>query len=321
MVSKLKYNVLGKTKFNVSKLSFGSLTISPLQRDLSVNEGAKLIIEAYEKGVNILDTANLYENYPHIKEALKSIKREKFHIITKDYCYDKKTAKISLEKALKELGSDYVDGFLLHEQESEHTIRGHYEALEYLFKMKEKGYIKSLGISTHFIEGVKGAIKYSDILDIIHPIVNISGIGINDGNINQMIDAIKLAKEKNFGIYAMKPLGGGRHINDYEKALDFVLKISELDSIAIGMQNSLELEMNILKFNGLDISMDLKNKLTKNKRRLNIASWCVGCEKCVRRCKQNALYIENNKAKVDMNKCVLCGYCMKECEDFCIKII
>lgn len=47
------------------------------------------------------------------------------NIFTKSYAYDSKTAEDSLAKALKELNTDYIDGFLLHEQESEHTLRGH----------------------------------------------------------------------------------------------------------------------------------------------------------------------------------------------------
>ena len=63
---------LGKSGLNVSRLCFGTLTMSPLQQNMSPREGARLLIHAYERGIRFLDTADLYDNYPHIREALKS---------------------------------------------------------------------------------------------------------------------------------------------------------------------------------------------------------------------------------------------------------
>ena len=52
-----------------------------------------------------------------------------------------------------------------------------------------------------------------DEIEIIHPIVNKEGIGIQDGNIEDMLTAIEKAYNKGKGIYGMKPLGGGHLIN------------------------------------------------------------------------------------------------------------
>ncbi len=67
--------LLGDTGIEVSKLCFGSLTMTPFQADLSVKEGAYLIEYAFERGINFLDTAEIYENYNYIRQALKSIRR------------------------------------------------------------------------------------------------------------------------------------------------------------------------------------------------------------------------------------------------------
>jgi len=40
---------------------------------------------------------------------------------------------------------------------------------------------------------------------------------------------------------------------------------------------------------------------------------CTGCGACVRNCPSNALYLENNKAKIDFTKCIHCGQCISEC--------
>lgn len=316
----MQYRILGKTNFEVSRICFGGLTVGPLQKNMTPQDGGKIILSAFERGVNMIDTANMYDTYEHIEWALRSYDRKKIHIMSKDYSYSKETAQKSLERALRELKTDYIDGFLLHEQESEHTLRGHYEALEYFIRMKEKGYIRAVGISTHFVAAVKAAGAMEEI-DIIHPIVNKSGIGIVDGNVKEMLDVIALAKKNNKGIYAMKPLGGGNLIKNYDESLDFVLGIDDIDSIAIGMQNKSEVIANVLKFNGREIPDDIKKMLSTQKRRLKIANWCQGCGRCVDKCQQNALEIVGGKALVDENKCVLCGYCSKECKEFCIKVI
>ena len=65
------YNTLGNTGIRVSKLCFGTLTMGPFQRDLSVPEGAALLERAFMHGVNFLDTAEIYETYPHVREAVR----------------------------------------------------------------------------------------------------------------------------------------------------------------------------------------------------------------------------------------------------------
>lgn len=52
-----------------------------------------------------------------------------------------------------------------------------------------------------------------------------------------------------------------------------------------------------------------------------IHDWCEGCGRCVRRCGQGALRLENGRARVDLEKCVLCGYCAGVCPQVCIKVV
>ncbi len=102
---------LGKTNIEVSRLCFGSLTMTPFQANLSIKEGAELIQHAYKSGINFIDTAEIYDNYKYIKEALKGIDRKDYVIVTKTYAYSKELAKESLDLALKELNTDYIDIF------------------------------------------------------------------------------------------------------------------------------------------------------------------------------------------------------------------
>ncbi len=310
---------LGNTGIQVSRLCFGSLTMTPFQANLSVKEGAELIQYAYSKGINFLDTAEIYDNYKYIKEALKNIDRKDYVITTKCYAYSKETAEESLNLALKELDTDYIDIFLLHEQESEHTIRGHYEAIEYFLKAKSQGKIRAIGISTHRVEGVLGANKYNEI-EVIHPIINMKGIGIQDGSVEDMLKAIEEAYNLGKGIYGMKPLGGGHLIAKSQEAFNFVKNIPYIYSFAIGMQSKDEIDCNISLMETGVVPEDLKENLRKKKRKLIVADYCIGCGNCVRTCKQNGIEIIDGKA-VPNGNCILCGYCARNCPEFCIKVI
>ena len=316
----MKYNILGDTNIKVSEICFGSLTISPLQANLEINKAGELIKYAYDRGINFIDTAELYDNYKHIKEGIKLIGRKNFVIATKSYSYSEETAKDSLEKALKELDTDYIDIFLLHEQESIHTIRGHYEAIEYFIKAKEKGLIKAIGISTHMVSGVMATLDYDEI-EVIHPIINKSGVGIQDGSVEDMLKALNLAYNKKKGIYGMKPLGGGHLIKNAEESLGFVKNIKYLHSLAIGMQCREEIDANVNFFEKGYFPKEIKDIINNRKRSLHIADWCEGCGNCVDTCQHNGIEIINNKAVPIYDNCVFCGYCAKKCKEFCIKVV
>ena len=312
------YSKLGNSGIEVSKLCFGALVIGPLQSALTVDEGAAVILEALKLGVNFIDTAELYGTYPHIKKAV-SMWGSKPVISSKSYAYSLETAKQSLELARKSLDMDVIDIFMLHEQESQLTLRGHREALEYYLSEKQKGRLRAVGVSTHNIEVVE-ACSEMPYIDVIHPIVNRTGIGIGDGSIDSMLRAVEKAYGKGKGIYSMKSLGGGNLLNSFGESMRFVLDLPFIHSVAVGMQSIEEVAMNVSVFEGGDIPRELLDSIKRKGKKLHIDYWCSACGKCVSRCGQGALSLEDGKARVDEGKCVLCGYCGSVCPQFAIKI-
>lgn len=315
----MQYRALGRTGIMVSRLCFGALTISPLQTNLSLKEGAAVIRRALECGVNFIDTAELYRTYSYIREALRGFDGDVV-ICSKCYEYTYQGMKQSVEKALNELGRDYVDIFMLHEQESSLTIKGHWEAFGYLLEAKEKGIIRAAGISTHHVGGVLGAAEFPEI-DVIHPLLNASGIGIRGGTREDMLAAIRAAAAVGKGIYAMKALGGGHLLDRPEAAFEYIMSIPDIDAVAVGMSSVHEVEYNTLLFSGKEVTPELKTIVGRQVRRLHIDDWCLGCGQCVERCRSGALEMKEGKARVDEASCILCSYCAAACPDFCIKVI
>lgn len=303
---------------SVSKLCFGTLTMSPLQKNMTPSEGAALLIYAYERGIRFLDTADLYETYPHIREALKSA--PDYVISTKAYCWDRETAQAALERAFRGLGRDYVDLFMLHEQESLYTLRGHEEALLFLEEQRQRGHIGALGVSTHFAGCVRAVPRFP-LIRVVHPLINVGGVGIQDGSRADMEDAIAHAREAGCGIFAMKPLGGGHLIQSSREALEYALTSPLLDSVAVGMQSFEEIDANIAICEGKNDAQARLEGLRHRRREMMVHDYCEGCGRCARRCAQKAISIVNGRAVIDQDKCIFCGYCARVCPQFCIKVV
>lgn len=307
---------LGASGLQVSKLCFGTLTMSPLQRNMTPAEGAQLLVYAYERGVRFLDTADLYETYPHIRLALKAA--PDYVISTKAYCWDRETAQAALERAFRGLGRDYIDLFMLHEQESLYTLRGHEEALVFLEEQRRLGHIGAVGISTHYAGCVHAAARFP-MIRVVHPLINIGGIGIQDGTREDMEASIAHARSFGIGIFAMKPLGGGHLMSNNHDALSYALSSPLIDSVAVGMQSTTEIDANIALCEGIET--EEMAALRHRRRQMMVHDYCEGCGRCAERCGQKAIAIVNGRACIDPERCVYCGYCARVCPQFCIKVV
>ena len=314
----MEYSYLGNTGIIVSKLCFGALTIGPLQARLSLRRGADLIRYGLEQGINFIDTAKIYGTYPYIRKALQGWDRPVV-IASKSYDYTREGMAGSLEEARQALGRDYIDIFMLHEQESALTLEGHRPALEYLWEAKAKGLIRAVGLSTHMVGAVKAAAE-CDGIEVIHPLVNMRGLGIADGDLGQMLNHIKVAYEKGKGIYGMKPLGGGNLINQAREALEFVFRLPCLHSVAVGCKMKEELDYNLAVLAGTEPREELVNRLNAVARSLSIADWCKGCGACVRKCPSGLLELRKGKARLKKEGCLFCGYCAAVCPEFAIRV-
>lgn len=315
----MKYRVLGKSGLNVSMLAFGTLSISPLQAGLSAREGAAVIRSALELGVNLIDTAQLYRTYPAIREALRGFGREVF-VFSKSYAPDADGMRRSVEEALRETGLDCLGGFLLHEQESALTLKGHRGALDELIRLREKGIVRSVGISSHAVAAVRSAALLPEV-DVIHPLYNRNGLGILDGSAGDMLNAIRFAHDMGKGIYAMKVLAGGHLRASAEEILGETSSLDCVDSIAVGMKSPDEVRFNCAAIMGFPVPDAVRMNVRMTQRRLHVEEWCRGCGACVSRCPFGALKLNGMKVQVSTEQCMLCGYCASACTDFCLKVV
>lgn len=315
----MEYRVLGRSGLKVSRLCLGTLTIGPLQANLSLTEGAEVIRTALEEGINFIETAELYDTYRYIRKGLAGWSGNVV-LASRSYDYTFSGMQERVEKALRELGRDYIDIFMLHEQESRLTLKGHEPALNYLAEAKEKGLVRAIGVSTHVVEVVEACAEHP-LVDVIQPIINYAGLGIKGGTLEDMLEAIRLAKRHGKGVYAMKALGGGNLLRHFREAWDFILSLDSLDAIAVGMKTPAEVKANVRIVAGEPVPPEVVRAIQAEKKELQISDWCQGCGRCQKVCQQGALYLQAGKMHVDSERCLLCGYCAAACPEFCIKIV
>ena len=67
----MEYIALPFSEKKVSRLCFGGLTIGPLQKNLSIKDGSAVLCYAIERGINFVDTAQYYQTYAYIREAMR----------------------------------------------------------------------------------------------------------------------------------------------------------------------------------------------------------------------------------------------------------
>lgn len=166
---------LGNTGIMVSRLGIGTGTAHPsgksAQSLMHRDEFIDLLLYAYSRGIDFWDTAYAYDTHEMISYALKRVDRSKIILSTKLSTIKEKDTIKYFEKSLKELNTDYVDICLLHGVRTQRELKTRAEALETLHKLKEKGYIRVVGLSSHGLSALQGAL-YNEGIEIVFVRIN-----------------------------------------------------------------------------------------------------------------------------------------------------
>jgi aryl-alcohol dehydrogenase-like predicted oxidoreductase/NAD-dependent dihydropyrimidine dehydrogenase PreA subunit len=289
---------------------------------MPIEEGARLILDAVDAGITLLDTARAYRIYPYVARAINMMtpaERERLQIIGRSYDYTFDGMEASFREAREEMHAGRIDVFMIHEVESAAGLLGHGEALECLSRLKRDGLLRAAGISTHYVAAVRAAAENPGV-DVIFAILNRSGLGIMDGSREDMESALGDAARAGKGILLMKALGGGHLFREAGEALAYARDLPFVHSVILGIQDREEMDFARAVFDG--DAGELPPALSgKRHRKLFVEPWCSACGKCVAVCPFHALEIREGRLYIDAGRCMLCSYCAGACPGFCLKVV
>ncbi len=235
---------LGPMQVEVSRLAQGSGTngvggSSNQTRKLGLKGLAELFDAAYDNGVTFWDSADQYGTHPHVKEALKSKPREKITLLSKTHASTEKEMKADLDRFRRELGTDYIDILLLHcmlEADWPERRKG---AMAVLSEAREKGIIRTHGISCHTLEALKTSAANSWV-QVQLARINPAQIAM-DADPQTVLGVLRQMKAAGKGVIGMKILGAGRLRNKVDPSLQFALAQECVDCFTIGAESRAEM--------------------------------------------------------------------------------
>ncbi|MCC6858411.1 MAG: aldo/keto reductase [Bryobacterales bacterium] len=235
---------LGPAGVAVTRLAMGTGTngvggSSNQTRKLGIAGLGDMLRAGYDQGVTFWDSADQYGTHPHLKEALRRVPREKVAILTKTHASTEREMRADLDRFRRELGTDYLDVLLLHCMMDADWPQRKKGAMDVISEAREKGIVKTHGVSCHTLEALKTAARTPWVqVDLAR--INPSGVAM-DGKPDAVLPVLRQMKAAGKGIIGMKILGAGRLRNRADECLQYALSLDCVDCFTIGAENREEL--------------------------------------------------------------------------------
>ncbi len=219
----MKYRLLGKTGFEVSWISLGTWQVGgKWGSDFDHGNADRILNLAVDKGINFIDTADLYGNRESEKAIGRLLKSRSEEIYVATKC-GRRTAKPTdngftpggirqfVEDSLKNMQLDTLDLIQLHCPPTE--VYYHPEIFELFDRLKEEGKIRHLGVSVEKVEEGLKAIEYDNVTTV--------QIIFNMFRQRPADRFFRLARKKNVGIIVRVPLASGLLSGKFRKDTKF----------------------------------------------------------------------------------------------------
>ncbi|MFB1063173.1 aldo/keto reductase [Natrinema sp. H-ect4] len=235
----MEYTTLGETGTTVSRLCFGTWRFGK-ESDGTVEtdreEARELLDTAWDRGINFIDTANVYGDPNGTSEewigewlADRDIHREDIVLASKVYFpFDgrgepgpndsglgRKHIRAQIEGTLERLGTDYLDLYYIHRWDENTPIR---ETMQTLTELVREGKVHYLGASSMAAWKLTKALWESDVeglerFDVTQPMFNAA-------DTDDVTDYLEVCADQDIAVCPYSPLAGGFLTGKYERAED-----------------------------------------------------------------------------------------------------
>lgn len=244
------------TDLKVSPLGLGTVKLG---RDQGVKypsgftipddkEATALLNLARSLGINLIDTAPAYgRSEERLGPLLKGQRKdwvicskagEEFENGESSFNFTPEHMRLSVERSLKRLQTDYIDMVLVHSNGDDVKVIEQYGCLEALEELKKEGLILATGMSTKTVEGGILALEKSDIAMVTY-------------NLNEQAEkpVLDFAHKNDKGILIKKALASGHAClegeDPVEKSMELVFSHPAVSAAIIGTINPKHLKENV----------------------------------------------------------------------------
>lgn len=227
----MEYTTLGRTGLKVSVMGLGSGGYSQIGQKTgkSKKESVELVRTALDFGINFLDTAEAYHTEHIIGKAIQPIPREqvilstKKNLIDKDRLITSKELAKGIDNSLYNLRSDYIDIYNLHGVKPDQYDYILTELVPILFKMRDAGKIRFIGITESFIEDPSHQMLQRAVQDNCWDTLM---LGFNILNQSARKQVLPQAIEKKIGVLAMFAVR--RALSNQENLKQAILRLKNM---------------------------------------------------------------------------------------------
>lgn len=297
----------------ISKLGFGCMRFEGRETNtIDIDQVSKMIDAYIEAGGNYFDTAWAYPNSEAAlgKALVARHPRDSFHIASKCITWSHCTGTDDLERQLQEtlanLGTDYVDVYLMHNLGGKRTASFEtYDAWDFVRSVKERGLAKHIGFSAHCTpEELEGFCQQYPEAEVVQLQVNY--LDWDNPSFRER-ECVEVAKRHGMPIIAMEPVKGGiladpptavRELLDEAfpgdtyagAALEFAASADGVICTLSGMSTLEQVEENCRSFVDFDGLNDVQRAAIEAAQKIMSESGtiqCTGCDYCAKVCPQN----------------------------------
>ncbi len=310
---------LGRTDLMVTKTSFGALPIQRVDKQTAVS----ILRNAYDAGINYFDTARAYtDSEEKLGMAFQGL-RQNIVISTKTGAKTKKEMMEHLEISLRNMKTDYIDIYQLHNAPALPDLNDENSAYTGMLEAQKQGKIRFLGITAHRNDVARAAAT-SNLFDTVQfPLSYLSD--------ERDAALVELCRQNDVGYIAMKALSGG--LCSSAKAVFAFMQQYEYAVPIYGIQRQEELdEFLALDANPPAFDAEVKAIIEQEKAAFagefcRACGYCLPCPVgieiptvarlhllCTRSPYQN--YITNeyfNDLQEKVESCLHCGSCSSKC--------
>ena len=252
---------LGPTGIKVSRLAqgtgFNGGGRSSAHTRLGEKAFTKLIRHSLDRGITLMDMADLYGAHQYVRTALNGVPRDKYRVLSK--IWPRKEfwnspsggAKEEVERFRRELRSDVIDICLIHCMNDSEWPDKFERVRDELSEMKQKGAVRAVGVSCHDLGALKTAAAHPWVDVILARINNVGKAAAMDGSVEEVTTVLKQARTNGKVIIGMKIFGAGKLVKPDQKdaSLKYVLGNNLVDAITVGMLSPEQVDDTIERIN------------------------------------------------------------------------